>query len=56
MKLRSLLIVCLVQAIKGQNSEEHYGCYDSEVCVDPHYCQSGSIDGNTLERNYDYVR
>lgn len=48
-------MILLIQTIKGQNQKEIEGCYDYEVCVDPYYCQSGSIDGNTIERNYFYV-
>lgn len=56
MMFRALVALCLVQVIVwGQNQKEIEGCYDYEVCVDPYYCQSGSIDGNTIERNYFYV-
>lgn len=55
MKIFAFLVICAAQIINAQEKEEFYGCYNHEVCVDPYYCQSGSIDGNTLERNYYYV-
>ncbi|XP_063706327.1 inactive serine protease scarface-like [Culicoides brevitarsis] len=48
--MKFLLVLYLAHAISGQDTS----CYDNEVCVDPYYCQSGTIDGNTLERNYLY--
>lgn len=60
MFFKVFFVICLIHVIAnvmGQSQEEEliYGCYDYEVCVDLYYCQNGSIDGNTLERNYYYV-